>query len=258
VPIQSCHADWPVFHYLAGIGTEATLEQAWQQADLGPTPAQIRQGIVYLGAEKADWPNRWQKSAYSLQGAYRGFLAAVELREETIPHHDGGERARGEIVFYNLGKFSQVITDYEAIHFHTKPADLYAGFSGYLVHNAPDYYPEGWEDAGFAQPDAVQVMTVHRAKGTEFPVAFLPNLVKNRFPATRQGGRKWSSVLPEAAVVGGHRLNGGEDENSHLLDKIGYAEKSIELKLADGVVVHRPVHPGAAPGRLRPEYPGAG
>jgi len=62
VPIQSRHADWPVFPYLAGIGTEATLEQAWQQADLGPTPAQIRQGIVYLGAEKADWPNRWQKS----------------------------------------------------------------------------------------------------------------------------------------------------------------------------------------------------
>ena len=28
------------------------------------------------------------------------------------------------------------------------------------------------------------------------------------------------------------------DENGHLLDKIEYAEKSIELKLADGVVVH--------------------
>jgi DNA helicase-2/ATP-dependent DNA helicase PcrA len=206
-----------VFHYLTGSATAATLEQVWQQADVGLTPAQIGQGIAYLNTEKADWSNRWQKSTYSLQGAYTGFLAAIELREEAIPHHEGDERARGEIVFYNLGKFSQVITDYEAIHFHTQPDDLYAGFSGYLIHNAPDYYPEGWEDAGFAQPDAVQVMTVHRAKGTEFPIVFLPNLVKNRFPTKGQGGRKWSHVLPPAAVVGGHRLDGGEADERRLL-----------------------------------------
>ncbi len=206
-----------IFHYLAGNASMTDLEQAWRQADLGLTPAQVQQGIAYLDAEKSDWPNRWQKSSYSLQGAYTGFLAAIELREETIPHQDGDERARGEIVFYNMGKFSQVITDYEAIHFHTKPDDLYAGFSGYLTYNAPDYYPEGWEDAGFAQPDAVQVMTVHRAKGTEFPIVFVPNLVKNRFPAKRQGGRKWSHVLPEEAVVGGHRLDGSEADERRLL-----------------------------------------
>jgi len=206
-----------IFHYLAGNTPIASLEQAWRHANLGLTPAQVRRGVAYLDAEKADWPNRWQKSSYALQGTYMGFLAAAELREEAIPHQNGDERARGEIVFYNLGKFSQVITDYEAIHFHTKPDDLYAGFSGYLTHNAPDYYPEGWEDAGFAQPDAVQVMTVHRAKGTEFPIVFLPNLVRNRFPAKGQGGRKWSHVLPAAAVVDGHRLDGGEEDERRLL-----------------------------------------
>lgn len=206
-----------VFHYLAGIVAAADIEQAWQQADLGVTPRQMRQGIAYLNTEKAEWPNRWQKSTYSLQSAYAGFLAAIELREETIPHQDGEERARSEIVFYNLGKFSQVITDYEAIHFHTKPDDLYTGFSGYLTHSAPDYYPEGWEDVGFAQPDAVQVMTVHRAKGTEFPIVFVPNLVRNRFPAKSLGGRKWSHVLPEAAVVGAHRLDGSVEDERRLL-----------------------------------------
>jgi DNA helicase-2/ATP-dependent DNA helicase PcrA len=71
---------------------------------------------------------------------------------------------RGELVYYNLGKFSQVISDFEQIHFQSDPARKYASFSGFLTHQAPDYYPEGWQDQGYVRPDAVQVMTVHQAK----------------------------------------------------------------------------------------------
>ncbi len=35
--------------------------------------------------------------------------------------------------------------------------------------------------------DAVAVLTVHKAKGLEFPVVFLPGLVAGRFPATERG-----------------------------------------------------------------------
>jgi DNA helicase-2/ATP-dependent DNA helicase PcrA len=96
---------------------------------------------------------------------------------------------RGEIVYYNLGKFSQVVTDYEQIHFHSDAVSLYQSFSSFLRYQAPDYYPEGWEGAGYATPDAVQIMTVHQAKGMEFPVVFVPALVKNTFPAKGGGGR---------------------------------------------------------------------
>jgi DNA helicase-2/ATP-dependent DNA helicase PcrA len=41
--------------------------------------------------------------------------------------------------------------------------------------------------------DAVAVMTVHKAKGLEFPVVYLPGLVTGRFPAT---GRREQLVLP--------------------------------------------------------------
>src|SRR4029077_3560035 len=46
---------------------------------------------------------------------------------------------------------------------------------------------EAGDDPATADPDpdvdAVHVMTVHKAKGLEFPVVFLPGLVADRFPA---------------------------------------------------------------------------
>lgn len=96
---------------------------------------------------------------------------------------------RGEVVFFNLGKFNQVITDYETIH-HSKPTDKYDSFAGFLRHRAETAYPEGWQDNQYANPDAVRIMTVHQAKGMEWPVAFLPALLRNRRrtkPAPRAG-----------------------------------------------------------------------
>jgi DNA helicase-2/ATP-dependent DNA helicase PcrA len=36
-------------------------------------------------------------------------------------------------------------------------------------------------------PDAIRVMTVHASKGLEFPIVYLPGIVKQRFPIQRRG-----------------------------------------------------------------------
>jgi DNA helicase-2/ATP-dependent DNA helicase PcrA len=118
-----------------------------------------------------------QFKVYNLQRQFIAFLEHAGLREEQVP---GG---RSEVVFYNLGKFSQAISDFESIHFHSNPVEKYASFAGFLRHHAENAYPEGWQDNAFVSPDAVQIMTVHQAKGLQWPVVFIPQLVRNRFGA---------------------------------------------------------------------------
>lgn len=38
----------------------------------------------------------------------------------------------------------------------------------------------------FSEIDAVNILTIHSAKGLEFPIVFLPNLIQGRFPTTRR------------------------------------------------------------------------
>jgi DNA helicase-2/ATP-dependent DNA helicase PcrA len=70
---------------------------------------------------------------------FLNFLERAGVREEVVPN------GRGDVVFYNLGKFSQLISDFEAIHFHSKPVEKYASFADFLEHRAEDAYPEGWQ-----------------------------------------------------------------------------------------------------------------
>ncbi len=46
-------------------------------------------------------------------------------------------------------------------------------------------------------PDVIRVMTVHASKGLEFPVVYLPGIVKNRFPILRRS----KSVEPPAGML---------------------------------------------------------
>ena len=95
-------------------------------------------------------------------------------------------------------------------------AEYYQRLGGYLRFYAQDAYEEfeGEDGTGI---DAVQFMTVHGAKGLEWPVVFLPALQDRRFPASRAGRvEKWTlsdEVLPVAVK---ERYAGGEEEERRL------------------------------------------
>ncbi len=59
-------------------------------------------------------------------------------------------------------------------------------------------------------------MTVHQAKGMQWPAVFIPCLRANRFPSRRQGGRSIWSVIKEKAVPNADRYKGTTEDERRL------------------------------------------
>jgi len=203
-----------LFYFLAGRAgaDEAVMERAWMGARVGIDESDLRRAIAGASRSKASLtePDQKRWGLYSIQRVFLTFLEEAGIREERVP--DG----RGEVVFYNLGKFSQLISDFEAIHYHSKPAEKYESFADFLQYRAEDAYPEGWQDNQYANPDAVRIMTIHQAKGMQWPVVFVPALLQNRFPAKKPGGRAVWHLLPRLGVKGQARFEGTLEDERRL------------------------------------------
>jgi len=208
---------------------ESVVASVWEAAHLGIKPEALSRAIHVAATAKASLTDPDQKrwGLYSIQRVFLNFIEEAEIREEDIP--DG----RDEIVFYNLGKFSQLISDFEAIHFHSKPKEKYKSFADFLQYRAENAYPEGWQDNQYANLDAVRIMTIHQAKGMQWPVVFVPALLKNRFPAKKPGWRTVWHLLPRDGVKGQARFEGTiEDERRLFYVAVTRSRKFLHLTWA--------------------------
>jgi len=96
----------------------------------------------------------------------------------------------------NIAKFFSVIQRYERI----AKSDRVLYFIQHL-----DMLEEAGEDPALAEVDgeaqAVSILTVHRAKGLEFPVVFMVGMAANRFPPVhRQGSLDFPAELAKEEV----------------------------------------------------------
>jgi DNA helicase-2/ATP-dependent DNA helicase PcrA len=193
------------------------VKKAWMDANLGIAEATLDAALDKLERARSELGSSDQKrwALYSIQRQYREFLDLIELREEKVPPGPGGAK-RGEVVFYNLGKFSQIISDFEEIYFHSDPPEKYESFANFLQYQADGAYPEGWQEAAYANPDAVKIMTVHQAKGMQWPVVFIPALLRNRFPSASGGGKGVWHLIPADGVHSQHRFVGSIEDERRL------------------------------------------
>lgn len=200
-----------IFEFVAGRLDEPALHQRFAHASLLPSCGNWAAAMAVLN-EGRDFGRGDRWGVYNIQRVYLEFLEALELREETVP----GKPERAELVFYQLGKFSRAISDFEAIYFNTDPEQKYQQFADWLTYpdQAPSYYADA--DAGYAMPDAVVISTVHQAKGMQWPAVFVPCLRSNRFPAKRQGGVGLFHVIPDVAVSSPDRYRGTVEDETRL------------------------------------------
>jgi DNA helicase II / ATP-dependent DNA helicase PcrA len=105
-----------------------------------------------------------------------------------------------------LARCSSILADYESVRRRSKPdpnqpgtqkggQDRGAWYYGNLAIYIANYAKGAYEDFD-GEPDvsidAVDLTTVHKAKGLEWRVVFVPSLTKSRFPSSRTGRpRDW-------------------------------------------------------------------
>lgn len=180
---------------------DTELIAAWRNADIGIGDQDLKQIVAHAqDLRKAfDSPSGRR---HSMQSALLEILAKLRLDEQTIP------RGRSEVVMFNIGQFARLIADYETVHATSSSRSLLRGFVGFLYYDADGAYPEGADHRQESLPNAVQIMTVHQAKGMQWPAVFVPALIRNRFPARRQGGASVWHLIPEDAIDDADRYRG--------------------------------------------------
>jgi DNA helicase-2/ATP-dependent DNA helicase PcrA len=115
--------------------------------------------------------------------------------------------AEAEAKVRNIARFFDAVKAYGDVAEH----DRVPAFVAHL-----DLLREAGDDPAVAEPDldedAVHVLTVHKAKGLEFPAVFLVGCAESKFPLQRRGD---PVSLPEALVK--EEMTGGGD--GHLLEE---------------------------------------
>ena len=159
---------------------------------------------VYARGEKRDY-----LPELGLQGFYHRILSAIGAQEFDF----------GDVVHYNLATLSATISDYESVWIRLRASQV-RYFFAFVSAFARTHYTEA-SHSGAATVDAVRVMTIHKAKGLEFPVVFLPYFVKR--------GRRHDSDLfvAEREYPSGRYLEGDEDRRRLYYTALTRSEKYL-------------------------------
>lgn len=162
----------------------------------------------------------------SLVGDFYKFLERLGAADVDV------SSPRGSAQFGALARFSNVLGDFEHVNRRSRWIEdddgrrwrtgrdrgkrYFQALANYLVHYAHEAY-EDFDGESVEAVDAVSVMTVHQAKGLEWPVVFMPCLVQRRFPSSMSGRRQhWllnDQVFPSAKK---RRYEGSEEEERRL------------------------------------------
>ena len=155
-----------------------------------------------LVKEIIDWCKEQRR--LSMQGLYYKLLSGLGLSDISF-HNDPTD----DVALYNLGRFSQTISDFEGSRTYLSKNDIvrFIDFIQTFVSNA---YDEGSTDANAGLIDAVKIMTLHGTKGLGFPIVFMPRLKASN---NRNNGRV---TFLDTTKIDFSRYGGGEADERRL------------------------------------------
>ena len=187
-------------------------------------------GLAHLDAVRAAAevePN----TPVCLVGILYAALGAMGFEERRVPRakangtSGGGGAERRELVMHNVARVARAVQDYQTVNHLLGPTPRkLADFAAWLRTQAPQDYSEGGGGAsgagdvvGGVVPDAVHVLTLHKAKATEYPVVWMADVSEGELPIASWPGRApvWS-VMPRSLVAAPSRFDGTPEEEARL------------------------------------------
>jgi len=162
----------------------------------------------------------------SLVGDFYRLLSFLGAERIDIDSPEGSAR------FGAFARFSELLADFEHVTRRGRYVEdeggrifrggqdrgksYYRQLYNYIRHYARDAY-EDFEAKQRKEMDAVDILTVHQAKGLEWPIVFLPALSSQRFPSKYAGqAHRW--LIPENALPQEtrRRYEGGDADERRL------------------------------------------
>ncbi|MCO1334871.1 ATP-dependent helicase [Microbulbifer sp. OS29] len=204
-----------IYRFIARDISAAELKASWLKVSASLDPKLLEKAINFLEGIIPD-NNEWHE-LFNLQEIFINFREKAGITEDRITGKDNSQLSHAEVVFFNMGMFSQVIEDFEVIHFRDDQEDKLSNFLKFLAFSAKDYYPEGWLNKSLISPNAVTITTIHQAKGLEWPVVFLPRMNRNYFPSRSRGGLSAWHIINPQLIKNYEGLKGTEEDELRLL-----------------------------------------
>ena len=151
-----------------------------------------------------------------------------------------------------LARFSALLADYESVRRRARPdADTpgeqvggqdrgtwyYANLAIHIVNYARGAY-EGFDGESDFEMDAVDLTTVHRAKGLEWPAVFLPSVTANRFPTTK-AGQPQTWLVPRESFAAARYEGSDADERRLFYVAATRARDWLSVSRHDRVTTNR-------------------
>ncbi len=119
-------------------------------------------------------------------------------------------------IMANIGRFSNLLKDFESSvklggNLFCK-SDIHE-LCHYINYYAMDLYAEQPSE-DLKNIEAVQIFTIHQAKGLEWPIVFIPALISKRFPSSMAGSKmRW---FISEKLFDSKKYEGGEEDEKRL------------------------------------------
>ena len=144
----------------------------------------VREGAV------TDLYARWGREIHTPIEVERRRVYPQGLLHDLLDAFGVSETEPDDGAMADIGVLSRMLQDVETVHVSIDTPQRFQGIMNFMQNIAEGGYQSA-TDAAVRRPDAVTVSTVHKAKGLEYPVVFLVDTERQRFPGRSSSYSGW-------------------------------------------------------------------